>query len=166
MVLVPATPTAAAARGLAAVPDAPRAVPVAAGSPRPTSPKARTVAPSTDAPQPVLFYAFGEVDNPAYPAADWNVDIDTLDQIGIRRLVFEVLVSDRGEVVGCTVLDPSGLPEDTRRDLEMRLSQTRLLPAERAGRLVASMRRIELVVADDVGDFTAGVVGAEPAGRP
>ena len=87
-----------------------------------------------------------EVDSPAYPRSDWNLDVDALEAVGISRLVFEVLVNDRGEVVECTVLDPTGLPDDARRGLEQRLRETNLQPAQRAGQLVASMRRIELVV--------------------
>jgi hypothetical protein len=114
---------------------------------RPATARATTVATTTAPSQPVLFYAFHEVDNPAYPMSDWNLDVDTLDEIGITRLVFEVLINDRGEVVGCTVLDPTGLPDDVRHRLEQRLSETTLEPAQRAGQRVASMRRIELVVA-------------------
>jgi hypothetical protein len=114
-----------------------------------TAPAARTTHEATSAPatQPTLFYGFQEVDSPAYPTSDWNLDVDALDAIGVTRLVFEVLISDSGDVVGCTVLDPTDLTDDVRRRLEQRLSETTLEPARRAGQLVASMRRIELVVA-------------------
>ena len=98
-------------------------------------------------PQPVVFYTFHEVDNPAFPESDWNLDVESLDAIGVQRLAFEVLISDRGDVVGCTVLAPADLADDVKRGLEQRLSATRLLPAERSGQLVASVRRIELAVA-------------------
>jgi len=94
-----------------------------------------------------MFYTFREVDSPAVPETDWNLGVETLDQIGLQRLVFEILISDRGEVVGCTVLEPSGLTDDVKRDLERLLSQTKVLPALRAGQLVASVRRIEILVA-------------------
>ena len=116
----------------------------------PSPPVARTTAAATPAlsPQQVLFYPFREVDSPAFPTSDWNLDVYNLDRIGVRRLVFEVLVSDHGQIVGCTVLDPPNLSDDVRRDLERRLSETAVLPALRAGQLVASVRRIELLVAD------------------
>jgi len=116
----------------------------------PSPPVARTAAAATPGPSPqqVLFYPFHEVDSPAFPTSDWNLDVDTLDHIGVRRLVFEVLVSDHGQIVGCTVLDPPDLSDNIRRDLERRLSETAVLPALRAGQLVASVRRIELLVAD------------------
>jgi hypothetical protein len=128
-------------------------------------PTANTVPPDTAAdepPQPVLFYPFREVDSPAFPSTDWNLDVDTLDQFGVQRLVFEVLVNDSGEVVGCTVLQPSDLADDVKRDLEKRLSETPLLPALRAGQLVASVRRIELVVASAPPDVSPD----SPAHRP
>lgn len=128
-------------------------------------PTANTVPPGTAAdepPQPVLFYPFREVDSPAFPSTDWNLDVDTLDQFGVQRLVFEVLVNDSGEVVGCTVLQPSDLADDVKRDLEKRLSETPLLPALRAGQLVASVRRIELVVASAPPDVSPD----SPAHRP
>jgi hypothetical protein len=39
------------------------------------------------------------------------------------------------------------LTDDVKHGLEQRLSATRLLPAERKGQLVASVRRIEVAVA-------------------
>jgi hypothetical protein len=95
---------------------------------------------------PVRFYTFQEVDRAAEPDTDWPIDVETLDAIGIARLVFEVLVDDRGTVISCTVLDPSGLPEAARIDLEQRLAATSLRPALRDGRFVASQRRIELLI--------------------
>jgi len=120
------------------------------------------VAPSQLAPQPVVFYSYHEVDAPAFPESDWNLDVDTLDEIGAQRLVFEVLVSDQGQVVGCTVLDPLDLADDVKRKLETRLSETTLLPAQRAGQLVASVRRIELLVTASSPEMQALV----PAYRP
>ena len=126
----------------------------------PPQPTARTVAiPETaEPPQQVLFYTYREVDTPAFPESDWNLDVGVLDEIGVQRLVFEVLVSDHGQVVGCTVLQPVDLPDEVKRSLEKRLSETSLLPALRAGQLVASVRRIELLVAD-----APPAASAEPA---
>jgi len=122
-----------------------------------------TTASSTDTrPQPIVFYTFHEVDNPAFPESDWNLDADALDAIGVERLAFEVLINDRGEVVGCTVLSPADLKDDVKRSLERRLSETRLLPAERQGRFVPSVRRIELALAP----APLGVVLAPAAHRP
>jgi hypothetical protein len=94
-----------------------------------------------------VFYTFHEVDNPAFPESDWNLDAEALDAIGVQRLAFEVLISDLGDVVGCTVLSPTDLAEEAKRSLERRISATRMLPAERHGAPVASVRRIELALA-------------------
>jgi hypothetical protein len=100
------------------------------------------------APQPVRFYRLREVDSPAQPTEDWNLDIDALDKLGLSRLAFEVLIDERGEIVGCTVLDPPALADDLRNALEERLRHTRMSPATRAGSNVPSVRRIELFVSE------------------
>ncbi|MEP7296023.1 MAG: hypothetical protein ABI702_07525 [Burkholderiales bacterium] len=129
-------------------------------------PRARTTTAPLDPHQPVKFYPFREVDDAAYPESDWNLDVDTLDRLGVGRLVFEVMVSERGRVVGCTVLEPADAPEDVKRDLEKRLSDTPFLPAVRAGQLVASVRRIELVVDDAPPPQTGDDATSLPAHRP
>lgn len=153
----------AGAIGLAAEALSPRWDAVAA-SVSESLPTARTTpSPAGEEPAPqVMFYTFREVDDPAFPETDWNLDVDTLDQIGVQRLVFEVLITDRGEVVGCTVFEPSNLADDVKRGLEKRLSETSVLPALRAGQLVASVRRIELLVASALPDGRAD----PPAHRP
>ena len=123
-------------------PSAPRRAPRSGSTARVTP-----VAEATGPPQQIVFYTYREVDSPAFPESDWNLDVGVLDEIGVQRLVFEVLVSDHGQVVGCTVLQPADLADDVKRGIEKRLSETALLPALRAGRLVASVRRIELLVA-------------------
>jgi hypothetical protein len=92
------------------------------------------------------FYRTGEVDRPAFPDSDWNLDTAVLDVAGLERLVFEVYINDRGEVVRCKVLEPVDLAEPLRATLEGRLRETKLSPATRAGAPVPSFRRIELSV--------------------
>jgi hypothetical protein len=153
----PARPAAARPQQLAMAPqavqptrpaepvEAPQAVPPSTVSPDEST--ALGVPPVSDTlTQPVRFYTFHEVDRAAEPDTDWPLDIETLDAIGIARLVFEVMVDDRGSVIACSVLDPSGLPEAARLELEQRLAATPLRPALRGGRFVASQRRIELLV--------------------
>jgi hypothetical protein len=113
-------------------------------------------------PQPVVFYTFREVDKPAFPESDWNLDIESLDDIGVQRLAFEVLISDRGDVVGCTVLAPDDLTDEVKHGLERRLSATRLLPAERRGQLVASVRRIDLTVSAIPRDVSLAAAAHRP----
>lgn len=94
--------------------------------------------------QPIRFYRFTEVDRPADPQTDWAIEPEALDKLGLQRLAFEVLIDDRGEIVGCTILDPPALADDIRDDLESKLRATSMNPALRAGQRVASVRRIEL----------------------
>lgn len=94
--------------------------------------------------QPIRFYRFTEVDRPADPHTDWAIEPEALDKLGLQRLAFEVLINDRGEIVGCTILDPPALADDIRDDLEGKLRATPMSPALRAGQRVASVRRIEL----------------------
>ena len=161
LVSVPSEPALPTIAHDAGPPVATRATP---HRPPQNLPTARTGAAATESepPQQVLFYTFREVDSPAFPESDWNLDVESLDSIGVQRLVFEVLVSDRGQVVGCMVLDPPNLADDVKRQLETRLSETPLLPALRGGRLVASVRRIELLVTAAPPEMQALV----PAYRP
>lgn len=47
------------------------------------------------------------MESPARPDTDRNLDLSILDGFGVERLVFDVYVSDTGEVIGCTVLEPA-----------------------------------------------------------
>ena len=156
VVLAPAPPPAAP-RGLAAQapqPEpAPPPEPPAAAEPAVRAPALAaaepplSAEPSPDAePQQLRLYGFDEVDVAAAPESEWAIDVDTLGAAGLTRLVFEVIVDERGSVLACTVLDPTGLDDLVRSDLERRLAATPLRPAERGGRFVASVRRIEMRV--------------------
>ena len=92
----------------------------------------------------VKFYMINEVDQPASPDSDWNLDTGVLDEAGVTRLAFEVFISSSGEVVECRILEPATLPEAASAMLEDRLRHATLRPAQRAGAAVASFRRIEL----------------------
>lgn len=158
--LLPMRPAAVAppertvpAAGPVAAPTPAAALPQPAPAPTPTAtpPPAFVDMPSpnlptVEAPGPVRFYTYDEVESPAAPTADWALDAAALDNIGVTRLVFEILVNERGDVLMCSVLEPAELAAETRQNLEQRLAETVLQPAIRAGRLVASMRRIELTV--------------------
>lgn len=137
----------------AAKPSAPPAPPVA---------RASLAAVSGPASQPVVFYSFGEVDKAAFPESDWNLDVEALDALGLDRIAFEVLINEQGDIVGCTVLSPTDMPEDARRGLEQRLTATRAIPAQRAGIDVPSVRRIELVVAPPPLDLQAALAARHP----
>ena len=108
-----------------------------------------TVVGSEDA--ALRFYRIGELDEPAEPAADWNLDIAALDDLGLDRIAFELLIGDRGEIIACTVAAPPDLPAEIRQALESRLQQTQMRPAVRDGVRVASYRRIEIYADADNG---------------
>lgn len=94
----------------------------------------------------VRFYRSSEVDRPAEPDSDWNLDAATLDAAGIESLVFDIFIDRDGTVVGCSIVEPSGLAVDTQQALEARLQGTVVTPALREGAAVASVRRIEVSV--------------------
>ena len=109
-----------------------------------TEEQAQPVASVADVPAPVRFYRFDEVDRPAMPDSDWNLDTQFLDAAGVSRLVFEVFVSATGEIVECTIVEPETLDDDVRQRLVDRLRQSTIEPAMRAGLPVASVRKIEV----------------------
>jgi hypothetical protein len=123
--------------------EAPQEVP-----PKPSPPETTKPAPAlqaTEAPSS-RFYRIDEVDMPALPDSDWNLDAATLDAAGLSRIVFDVLISRSGEVVGCEVTEPRNLDPTTKRSLEDRIREATLQPAQRQGANVPSVRRIELSV--------------------
>ena len=124
----------------------PDAAPVDAAPPRrPTSAAApKTPRAIPDGGNAVRFYRSSEVDLPAAPDSDWNLDTALLDAAGVERLVFELFIGGNGEVVGCAILEPAALDAQVRQTIENRLRQTVLQPAIRAGATVASVRRIEV----------------------
>lgn len=92
------------------------------------------------------FYSFDEVELPAAPVSDWELDAAALDSARIARIVFDLFVADDGVVVACNIIEPPMLDDALRASLEARLRSTVLLPAVRIGRAVDSVRRIELTV--------------------
>lgn len=93
------------------------------------------------------FYSSAEVERPAEPNSDWNLDPAALDLNGITSLVFDIFIGRDGEVIACTILDPAELAPETRLALEQRLRQSVAQPALRGGLPVPSVRRIEVSVA-------------------
>ena len=148
LIVVPTRTTSAAVgssgSGSTAAPTA--AVPVVVANARTVPATRHDVSASLDAVAPVRFYRLSEVDAPAEPAADWALDLEALDALGLKRVAFEVLVSDRGDIVSCAVVDAPGLSAELRASLESRLRATDMKPAVRAGLRVASVRHVELYI--------------------
>ena len=97
--------------------------------------------------EPTRFFTSGEVDRPAEPDPDWNLDPAALDAVGVQKIVFDIFIGPTGEVIGCEIIEPRSLPEEARLALQERLKQTVLQPARRHDMAVASVRRIEVSVA-------------------
>lgn len=100
--------------------------------------------PVREASRSVHFYRFNEVDSPAEPTAEWAIEIELLEALGLQRIAFEILVDERGRIVGCTLLDPPAMSEEPRARIEEQIRATSMVPASRAGQAVPSLRRIEL----------------------
>ena len=140
------TPELAATAPTAGAMPAPKPAAVAAAPPPRLTAVAATKTPlqALDGASAVRFYRSSEVDRPAEPDSDWNLDTAVLDVAGVERLVFEVFIGRNGEVVAGTILEPVALDGQARQTIEDRLRQTALQPAVLGGAAVASVRRIEV----------------------
>ncbi len=107
------------------------------------------------------FFRLGELDDPAQPATEWSLDLAALDELGLDRVAFELLIDDRGEIITCSLATPLELGAEVRQALERRLQETQMRPAVRDGVRVASYRRIELY-ADAHGAVDPSATGAAP----
>ena len=94
------------------------------------------------------YFASSEVDTPAAPLPDWNVDVAAMMALGVERFSFDVLIGETGVAERCTItrIEPEQSPA-TRSAVASRLCETALRPAQRQGSAVPSIRHIELVVA-------------------
>lgn len=133
-------------RGPAPPPESAEARPAPAARPPAPAAASVTLPPREESGSPVRFYRSSEVDRPAVPESDWNLDTATLDAAGVERLVFDIFIDREGAVVGSAIVEPPDLDRDTRRTLELRLRETIATPALRQGDAVASVRRIEVSV--------------------
>ncbi|MDO9313459.1 MAG: hypothetical protein Q7T97_02805 [Burkholderiaceae bacterium] len=104
---------------------------------------------SLDAPAEEGRYYFSveEVDTPAIPNPDWQVDVALLLGMGVRSFNVNVLINETGVAELCTItrMEPEQ-PVDLRKLVEMKLCETVLRPAIRRGAAVPSVRHIELML--------------------
>jgi hypothetical protein len=94
------------------------------------------------------YFDAAEVDTPAAPQPDWQVDIDRMIAAGVHRVNFEILVNEFGVAERCRITlmePPQSLPPS---QVAARLCTTRMTPAMRGGAPVPSVRRIELLLAE------------------
>lgn len=95
------------------------------------------------------YFDASELDQEAQPLPDWAIDAPGLYSVGLRRAVMQIFVSDAGEAVRCVLesAEPDTLTSLVKAPLERQVCSTLLSPALREGRTVASVRRIELLIA-------------------
>ena len=107
----------------------------------------------TSAPQPSIgtrYFDVSEVDTPAMPLPEWQVDVTILMAQGVRSVSVDVLISESGTAQQCAVtrIEPPQ-PPDLLAAVASKLCETTLRPALRQGLAVPSVRHIELVLATD-----------------
>jgi hypothetical protein len=107
----------------------------------------------TSVPQPSIglrYFDTSEVDTPAMPLPEWQVDVAMLMAQGVRSVSVDVLISESGTAQQCAVtrVEPPQ-PPDLLAAVASRLCETTLRPAVRQGLPVPSVRHIELVLAAD-----------------
>lgn len=89
------------------------------------------------------FYSLAEVDQPASPAIEWQLDTALLRPGTLYHAIVEVLIDQDGQIVRSTIIRLE--PENrAARAALARLSSTRMFPARLQGSPVASRRSIEL----------------------
>lgn len=101
--------------------------------------------PSTRLNKTIRFYTMDEVDQPAYPKLDWELPLDKLVAVGLRRLVIQIKILDSGEIFDLDIMSitPSSLGDQDKRNIMKWLMQTPITPAIKGAKHVASQRTIE-----------------------
>lgn len=94
------------------------------------------------------YFTVSEVDKPAVPRPDWQVDVPLLMGLGVRSFSVDVLISETGSAEQCAVtrIEPEQ-SVDLRHVVETKFCETVLSPALRRGVAVRSIRHIELLLA-------------------
>lgn len=93
------------------------------------------------------YFNVAEVDRPAMPRPDWQVDVALLIGMGVRSFSVDVLIDDTGAAEHCAVtrIEPDQALE-LRQAVAAKLCETTLSPAMRHGVAVHSVRHIELLL--------------------
>ena len=127
----------------------PPSVPMSSDEPPSPASKSLTVPAATPEPGQ-RYFDTSEVDAPAMPLPEWQVDVPLLMIQGVRSVSVDVLISEAGVAQQCAVtrIEPQQ-PPALQLAVASRLCETVLRPAQRHGVAVASVRHIELVLAAD-----------------
>ncbi|MDL2337795.1 MAG: hypothetical protein QFE16_08135 [Pseudomonadota bacterium] len=94
------------------------------------------------------YFGVNEVDVPAVPRPEWQVDVPLLMGLGVHSFSVDVLIGETGIAEHCTLtrIEPEQ-PATVRNAVAAQLCETALSPAMRRGIAVPSVRHIELVLA-------------------
>ena len=124
------------------------AAPVAEADPQSTSIGAPLPLADPEADESARYFNIGEVDTPAVPRPDWEVDVALLMGLGVRSFSVDVLINEMGTAEQCAVtrIEPDQSNE-LRHAVAAKFCETVLSPAKRRGVAVRSIRHIELLLA-------------------
>ncbi len=124
------------------------AAPLAEAEPQATSIGPPLPLADPEAAESARYFNIGEVDTPAVPRPDWEVDVALLMGLGVRSFSVDVLINEMGTAEQCAVtrIDPDQSNE-LRHAVAAKFCETVLSPAKRRGVAVRSIRHIELLLA-------------------
>jgi hypothetical protein len=124
------------------------AVPLAEAEPQATSIGPPLPLADPEAAESARYFNIGEVDTPAVPRPDWEVDVALLMGLGVRSFSIDVLINETGTAEQCAVtrIEPDQSNE-LRHAVAAKFCETVLSPAKRRGVAVRSIRHIELLLA-------------------
>lgn len=93
------------------------------------------------------FYTIAEVDQPALPVLNWGFPPRRPSSIRVRHLVVHVWIAENGDILNVALLssDPR-ISGEQKQDIERSLKQTRMTPATKNERPVASQRTLEMAL--------------------
>lgn len=93
------------------------------------------------------FYAIEEVDQPALPVLNWQFPSQTPASIQLRHLIVQVWIAENGDILNVVLL--SSRPQiagEQKQNIERSLMQTKMTPATKNDRQVASQRTLEMAL--------------------
>lgn len=93
------------------------------------------------------FYGIAEVDQPALPVLNWQLPPQTPASIQLRHLIVQVWIAENGDILNVALLSSQPqIPREQKQNIEQSLKQTKMTPATKNGRQVASQRTLEMAL--------------------
>ena len=110
------------------------AAPLAEAEPQATSIGPPLPLADPEAGESARYFNIGEVDTPAVPRPDWEVDVALLMGMGVRSFSIDVLINEMGTAEQCAVtrIEPDQSNE-LRHAVAAKFCETVLSPAKRRG---------------------------------